>query len=1100
MLRHAVESDDERLSATRTASPSAGAATRTSEPLAPANPGNTTAEPRSLGPSQPRDPERYQIIGEHGRGGLGRVSRAHDRELGRDIAIKELISRGHVSEVRFLREALITARLEHPGIVPVHEAGRWPDGTPFYAMKLVAGRSLRDLIAERTTVEERIGLLHHVIAVADAIAYAHGRNIIHRDLKPANVIVGDFGETIVIDWGLAKDLTSDDDSSIGGGPLRATRDEGLTSTGSVLGTPAYMAPEQARGEHVDQRADVFAIGAMLWELCAVRKVLPGVPHHRHRVLRRAGIDQDLVAIIDKALDPAPVRRYPDAGALAADLKAFKSGARIAARSYSLLAMLGHWTRRHRALAISVVAAIALAAAGSVLYVRNIATERDRAETSNNNLILEHAQLLLRDDPSAAFDLLQSYSGADTQRLAMLRAQAQGLGLSALRTRPHTQVIWFAHALADGSVVTLGADGTVAKTLVVGPTSGPSRIIATGVTPQATLDYADARHLLAYACDATTICLLDVEAEQQRPPPAGSAIAPVALAFSPSGDQLAAISAHGETSIWQLSNDGPPAMRYQAKLGTGTAICFIDEHTIAARAAERIQIIHLDAPGQPPGALADLSVPGASTTSSSAELHLMVVGTSAGGIAIIDTQRNEIMRREAICNGYVRGLLIVPHRSEIAYACQDGNAGLWDVDHNKRSVLGYLEGGAAAVSGTADGRYLLVGGVNGRLLIYDFTTQMLSSYLGHMTRITVLLPPSPGSPYIISADTSGLMRAWLPPETAARVAIKSAVPMSRAILLPNHGPLIGTEAGTTIPWYTHDGASGELQGHKPQHGLFAMSYTWPRFALFGVDDEVELWSFEPRSVNRTLKTPQVPTAAVFRSDGAHLVVGSRDGSITEWSTEDDTHHEVGTVREPIEIMRVIPDTGMIAFTTASGAVWLADQTSMRELGQEASSIVTANRSNDSRWLAVGTSRGLVRLYDLATGEATTVRRATSKIDFVEFSPDSRELVTAADDKLVTIATARTGRAPGGPGDPAMRWHEIELSIRGLAFSPDNKWFAATCDHGDIWFYQREHDRWVYLSTGTANVPFGRFSDDGAYFAASDASGRALLVDMHAHMFQ
>jgi eukaryotic-like serine/threonine-protein kinase len=164
-------------------------------------------------------PDRYEILGEHGRGGLGRVYRARDRELDRDVAIKELISRNNVSELRFLREALITARLEHPGIVPVHEAGRWADGTPFYAMKLVAGRSLRELIADRNTVDERLRLLHHVIAVADAIAYAHGRNIIHRDLKPGNVIVGDFGETIVIDWGLAKDLSAAEEPLPDGGPL-----------------------------------------------------------------------------------------------------------------------------------------------------------------------------------------------------------------------------------------------------------------------------------------------------------------------------------------------------------------------------------------------------------------------------------------------------------------------------------------------------------------------------------------------------------------------------------------------------------------------------------------------------------------------------------------------------------------------------------------------------------------------------------------------------------------------------------------------------------------------------------------------------------------
>ena len=331
------------------------------------------------------------------------------------MAIKELIARSHVSEVRFLREALITARLEHPGIVPVHEAGRWPDGTPFYAMKLVAGRPLRDLIAERQTVDERIGLLHHVIAVADAIAYAHGRSIIHRDLKPANVIVGDFGETVVIDWGLAKDLSVAEESSVGGGPFRASRDDGLTSAGSVLGTPAYMPPEQARGEPVDQRADVFAIGTMLWELCSLQKVPPGDPWQRHRALRRSGIDPDLAAIIAKTLDPEPARRYPDAGALAADLKALKAGARISARRYSLLGMLTHWIRRHRALAASVTAVIAIAVAAAALYVRNIALQRNRAdaalesaERQKRRAVIASATALLERDPTQAWSAIAAW--------------------------------------------------------------------------------------------------------------------------------------------------------------------------------------------------------------------------------------------------------------------------------------------------------------------------------------------------------------------------------------------------------------------------------------------------------------------------------------------------------------------------------------------------------------------------------------------------------------------------------------------------------------------------------------------------------------------
>src|SRR5688572_20774781 len=220
------------------------------------------------------DPERYEQIREHARGGLGRVVRAVDKRLGRTVAVKELLRRGHSvgDEARFLREAMITARLEHPGIVPVHEAGRWPNGDPYYVMKLVEGRTLKELIANHKTLRDRLHLLPHVIAIADAVGYAHSQGVIHRDLKPSNVIVGEFGETIVVDWGLARDRKRDlpeptQDMILAAGSGVST------ISGRVVGTPAYMSPEQARGELVDERADVYAIGAVLYEL------LTGQPPH-----------------------------------------------------------------------------------------------------------------------------------------------------------------------------------------------------------------------------------------------------------------------------------------------------------------------------------------------------------------------------------------------------------------------------------------------------------------------------------------------------------------------------------------------------------------------------------------------------------------------------------------------------------------------------------------------------------------------------------------------------------------------------------------------------------------------------------------------------
>ncbi|MFY0572964.1 serine/threonine-protein kinase [Cystobacter fuscus] len=216
------------------------------------------------------DPAHYALVGELAHGGIGRILRARDLRLGRPVAIKQMLSPTPGAESRFMTEAFVTARLQHPAIVPVYEAGRWPNGELFYSMKLVSGRSLADVLAEPTTLEGRLALLPHVLAVAEAMAYSHSERIIHRDLKPANILVGGFGETVVIDWGLAKDLSRAGNTTLSQAlvPEGSSPDDGLTRVGTVMGTPAYMPPEQAAGQAVDERADVYALGAILYHLLA----------------------------------------------------------------------------------------------------------------------------------------------------------------------------------------------------------------------------------------------------------------------------------------------------------------------------------------------------------------------------------------------------------------------------------------------------------------------------------------------------------------------------------------------------------------------------------------------------------------------------------------------------------------------------------------------------------------------------------------------------------------------------------------------------------------------------------------------------------------
>jgi len=332
------------------------------------------------------DPAHYSIANEIARGGMGRISIARDLRLGRDVALKEILDDSSDMARRFEREVRITARLQHPSIVSVHEAGRWPTGEPFYAMKLVSGKSLDTIIDASPTLDGRLAVLPSVLAIADAMAYAHRERVIHRDLKPQNVIVGEFGETVVIDWGLAKQLDAPDLFMSGERvPIDPSQAAGYTSAGEILGTLGYMPPEQAAGEPVDERADVYAIGAILYHLLAGRPPFTGFNFGELFVKVRdsepepiASIEPhapaDLIAIAERAMARDPDGRYPTARELADDLRRFQTGQLVGAHRYSLRELLFRWARRHGPVLAAIVVAIVVIAVGGGLAVNRIMDE------------------------------------------------------------------------------------------------------------------------------------------------------------------------------------------------------------------------------------------------------------------------------------------------------------------------------------------------------------------------------------------------------------------------------------------------------------------------------------------------------------------------------------------------------------------------------------------------------------------------------------------------------------------------------------------------------------------------------------------------------
>ncbi|MHB2015466.1 MAG: protein kinase domain-containing protein [Candidatus Xenobia bacterium] len=298
-------------------------------------------------------PGRYTLKEEQGRGGQSTVLRALDEHIGRNVAFKELLAEGISGNARFLREARITAQLEHPNIIPVYEIGQRSGGKLYYTMKLVHGETLRAAIERRKTWEERRELLGHFEDLCNAIAYAHENGVIHRDIKPENVMVDSrFKETVVLDWGLAKKLGETEDPMAGAASMASANQ---TMDGEILGTPSYMSPEQARGDlaKIDAQSDVFALGAVLFEICTGRPPFVGpnaidvVVHamsDRVPLVRSicADVPPDLAAIADKALQREKEDRYANAEAMAHDVANWRMRRFVSAYGYGGMERLTHF--------------------------------------------------------------------------------------------------------------------------------------------------------------------------------------------------------------------------------------------------------------------------------------------------------------------------------------------------------------------------------------------------------------------------------------------------------------------------------------------------------------------------------------------------------------------------------------------------------------------------------------------------------------------------------------------------------------------------------------------------------------------------------------
>ncbi|MCC9645347.1 serine/threonine protein kinase [Rhodopirellula sp. JC740] len=361
---------------------------------------NSPTTRREQSPDSPAS--RYESLEEVGRGGWGIVDRALDRQLDREVAVKRFCDAEEVSEQerqRFLHEAKVTSQLQHPGIVPVHELGDRQNA--FYVMKLLDGMTLSDFLKQHhrnhshgKQTSFQFGdslepLLQRFVDVCHAVAYAHQRGVVHRDLKPSNVMISDFGETVVLDWGLAQSSKQDGSQSPDSNRSSKTRNQPsghadvstlIEPDGTIVGTPAYMSPEQARGEisRISSSSDLYSLGVILYTLVAGRS-----PYHGQRVERileqvARGDAPDLrtvqpltpaplLSIVRKAMSASPFDRYTDAASLAGDVRRFIAGDSVSVHQENLWERGVRWCRHHQAITATATASILLLMLSSLAF-------------------------------------------------------------------------------------------------------------------------------------------------------------------------------------------------------------------------------------------------------------------------------------------------------------------------------------------------------------------------------------------------------------------------------------------------------------------------------------------------------------------------------------------------------------------------------------------------------------------------------------------------------------------------------------------------------------------------------------------------------------
>jgi eukaryotic-like serine/threonine-protein kinase len=1042
---------------------------------------------------------RFRVLRLLARGGLGNVYVALDSELNREVALKQLQDQhadDPASRARFLVEAEITGGLEHPGIVPVYGLGTDETGHPFYIMRLIRGQTFKDAIEAfhadpvlkrdggRRSLELR-KLLRRFVDVCNAVDYAHSRGVLHRDLKPGNVILGRHGETLVVDWGLAKP-TGRAEPEVATGewliePPSASM-AGGTLPGSAMGTPSYMSPEQAAGDmsQVGPRSDVYGLGATLYCLLTARPPFEG--RNLVAVVRavRAGdflaprqvdpaLNRRLEAICLKAMAREPARRYATPRALAEDVERWMADEPVSALAETLGDRLSRWERRNRVLirvggaALVLVTLVSLAASLLVSSSRQREHEqfveanrlkglsdhqRRQAEALSRDLRRQSIHILLEEGTTAcaagdvAQGLLELTRGlqlapeeADLERL--IRTDLDGW---TGRLFPLTLHLSHGNRVRavfsrDGAFIATASDDHTARVWETGTGRPATPPLMHGNEVNDVAFSPDGR-LIVTACDDCKARIWEVATG--RPLHTLSHAGGVnAAVFSPDGRWVLTASQDGTARVWDAATGAPRTPPLSHARAVNQAVFSPDGTRVATASDDNAARVWDAVTGAPRTAPLTHAAPvrnvafspdGAWLASASVDATARVWNAADGAPS------GSPLNHRANVNSVV----FSPDGKQLLTASDDGTAQLWRLsDH--RPLLSPLthKAGVLHASFSPDGQRIATASQDGTARVWEAATgRPQGSTLRHRNWV-YSAKFSPDGNLLLTPSRDFTARVWDVRPARPILALEGHRGVVQSATYSRDGARIAAagEDGSARVWDARTGTLLRAVKHPDGKGIRSVAFSpdGRRIATAGYMHEVILWDVATgATVGAPLKQPGPILDTGFSPDGSLISTAGLQGEVLIRETATGRVRATLQHRGPVLEASFDAAGGRIVTASADRSAQIWDVATGRPIGapfEHSSEVWSAAFSPDGRKVITAGQENAATIWDVASGRPEQrLLGHKSYVNAARFSPDGRTALTASDDTTCQLWDVASGLPLGPP------W-QLRGDARSVSFSPD-----------------------------------------------------------------